>query len=63
MLVGGEFYHVGGNRSDQAIAQKNSQERTYKGRGNLLADFFGRPAHRAHCDHDAKHGSDNAQAG
>jgi len=63
MLVGGNFLPCCRDRADQAVTQKNSQERAHQGGRNFLADFFWRAAHRAHGDHNPEYGSDNAGPG
>ena len=63
MLVIGKFDHVGGDGTDQSVAQKDAEESADQGGGNFLADFLGRAAERAHGDDDAEDGGDDAEAG
>ncbi len=55
--------HIGGQRADKSVAQQDAEKRSYQRSGNFLADFFGRPAERAHGHHHSQHGGNNAQSG
>ena len=63
VFIVGDFDHVGGERTDQAVAQQDSEESSDQGGGDLLADFFGRAAQGAHGDDDAENRGDNSEAG
>ena len=63
MFFLGGFRHVGGDGTDQAVAQQNAQECSDQGSGNLVSNSFGWAAESAHGDDDAEHGGDDPQAG
>ena len=58
-----DFGEVGAERSHNSVTEKDAQEGSHEGSGDLVPQFFGRAAEGAHGDNDAKHGSDDAQAG
>lgn len=57
------FGHVGGDRTDQSIAQQNAEKCADKRGGNLVSDFFRRSTDSAHGDDNTQHSSHNAEAG
>src|SRR5258706_12933017 len=63
MLVIRKFSHAGCDGADQPIAEQDAEESAHQRGRNFFPDSLRRSAQRAHGDDDAKHGSDNSQAG
>ena len=63
VLFLGRFGHVGRDRADQSVAQKDSQERSHQSSSDLVSNLFGRTAERSHGDDHTKYGSHDSEAG
>src|SRR5450631_1441807 len=61
MFFLGRLGHVGGDRTDQSVAQQNAQKGSDQGGGNFVSNFLRWTAESTHRDHDAKDSGDNAQ--
>ena len=49
----GGLAHFGRDRTQQAVAQEDSQECAHQRRGHFVTDFLRRTAQRAHGDHNS----------
>src|SRR5437868_6743110 len=63
MLIVSRNRHIRGQRTDQAIAQQNSEEGSDQGCGYFLTYLFGGPSQRTHGDDHAQDSGHNTKSG
>jgi hypothetical protein len=62
MFVVGNLGHIGSQRTNQPVAQKNSKKCTHQRRSHFFSNFFRRAAESAHGDNDTEDGRDDAKS-